>query len=59
MTDSEKKTTEEKSVEEKPKDSLGIPLEKSPWTVFAALQIPLLVIMILVVYFLYQSRSNS
>ena len=49
--------------EEKPKnsnlDSLGVPVEKSPWLVYALLQIPIVLIMIIVIYFLYQAKQGD
>ena len=46
---------EKKKVE---KDSFDIPVEKSPWAVYSVLQIPIVVIMVIVLYFLYQSSKG-
>jgi len=40
-------------------DSFNVPIEKSPWAMWALLQIPIVIIMVVVLYFLYQSRNNS
>ena len=47
----------EESTEPK-KDSFDMPVEKSPWLVYALLQIPIVAIMLIVLYFMYQSRQN-
>ena len=39
-------------------DSLNIPLKKSPLFWFAMLQIPLVIFMVIMIYFLYQARSG-
>jgi hypothetical protein len=41
------------------KDSFGVPVEKSPWLIYALLQIPIVLIMILIVYFMYQQREGG
>lgn len=50
---------DENTEKQKAEDSLGIPLERSPWTLFAMLQIPLVLIMIIVVIVLYQSQMGN
>ncbi len=40
-------------------DSLGIPMKKSPIVIFALLQIPLVIIMVVILYFMYQARQGS
>jgi len=40
------------------RDSLDIPLKKSPLFWFAMLQIPLVIFMVIMIYFLYQARSG-
>jgi hypothetical protein len=39
------------------KDSLGLSTERSPWLVYALLQIPIVIIMIIVIYFLYEQSK--
>lgn len=39
-------------------DSFNVPVEKSPWLVYALLQIPIVIIMVVILYFMYQSRQN-
>ncbi len=36
------------------KDSLGMDVKKSPWLIFALLQIPIVIIMIIIIYFMSQ-----
>jgi hypothetical protein len=40
------------------KDSFDVPVKKSPLFLYVAIQIPLLIFMVLVMYFLYQSQKN-
>ncbi|MBS1960506.1 MAG: hypothetical protein JST80_13600 [Bdellovibrionales bacterium] len=40
------------------RDSLGIPMKKSPIMIYALLQIPILIIMVVILYFMYQARQN-
>ena len=42
----------------KKEDSFKLPVEKSPLFMYAMLQIPLLLIMCLALYFMYQSTRN-
>ena len=35
-------------------DSLGVPVVKSPWLIYALLQIPIVIIMVVLMYFGYQ-----
>lgn len=51
--------TKSEPSKEKAKDSFGLPVEKSPWLVYALLQIPLVIIMVVILYFMYQARQNS
>lgn len=41
------------------KDSLGLDLKKSPWFLFALLQIPIVIGMIIFIFILYQKSQNS
>ena len=45
--------------QEKQKDSLGIETKRSPLLWFALLQIPLLLIMLIALYFLMKSREEG
>ncbi len=47
--------------EKKPseKDSLGVPVEKSPWLIWALLQIPIVIIMVALLYFGYQKFKEG
>lgn len=40
-------------------DSLGIPMKKSPILIYALLQIPLLLIMVVILYFMYRAKNPS
>ena len=51
--------TEKNEVKTPEKDSLGIENKKSPWTLFILLQIPIVLIMITILYFMYQNKQNS
>jgi hypothetical protein len=46
------------SGEEKPasKDSFNVPVKKSPLLLFALLQIPIVIFMVLMMWFLYQNQ---
>jgi hypothetical protein len=39
------------------KDSLGLDVKKSPWLLFALLQIPIVIGMIILIYFMYQNAN--
>lgn len=39
-------------------DSFDVPVEKSPWLVYALLQIPIVIIMVVILYFMYQASKN-
>ena len=41
------------------KDSFGVPVEKSPWLIYALLQIPIVLIMIVILYFAYQNFKEG
>jgi hypothetical protein len=41
---------------EEPKDSFQMPVKKSPIFIYALLQIPLVIIMVIILYVMYQSR---
>ena len=40
------------------KDSLGLDVKKSPWTVFAMIQIPIVIIMVILMYVMYTQRNT-
>jgi hypothetical protein len=40
-------------------DSLGIPVKKSPILIYALLQIPIVIIMVVILYFAYKSRQGQ
>jgi hypothetical protein len=56
MSDEEKKVTE--PVEKPTNDSFNVPVKKSPLFVYAMLQIPLVLFMVILLYVMYQSRQN-
>ena len=58
MSEEQKTPESPKSTPQKGVDSFGNPVEKSPWLIYALLQIPLVIIMIVILYFMYQSRQN-
>jgi hypothetical protein len=39
-------------------DSFNVPVKKSPLFMFALMQIPLLILMVVMLYFLYQSQKG-
>jgi hypothetical protein len=41
------------------KDSFDVPVKKSPLFWFAVLQIPIVILMVLMIWFLYQTQSSS
>lgn len=51
-------TPDQKKPDAESKDSLGIPIKKSPILIYALLQIPLVLIMVIILYFMYQARQN-
>ena len=40
------------------RDSFNVPVQKSPWAIYALLQIPIVIIMVIIVYFMYQSSQT-
>ena len=51
----ENKSDQNESQNKEPeKDSLGMDVKKSPWLIFALLQIPIVIIMIIIIYFMSQ-----
>ncbi len=50
----------ENSSENQPdnKDSLGFTMGKSPWFLYALAQIPILIILGVIAYFIYQNRTG-
>ena len=59
---SDEKQQNETVSENKPEaknDSFGFDNKKSPWLIYALLQIPILIIMIIVLYFIYQQRQGG
>jgi len=53
---SENKIDEKKENEKN--DSLGVPLKKSPLMIYALLQIPLVILMVTLLYFMYQAKGD-
>lgn len=45
--------------DKKSTDSFGNKVEKSPWGVFAMLQIPLVILMAVLIYFMYQAQKGD
>lgn len=41
------------------KDSLGFAMGKSPWFLYALAQIPILIILGVIAYFIYQNRTGQ
>jgi hypothetical protein len=41
------------------RDSFDVPVKKSPLFWFAVLQIPIVLLMVLMIWFLYQTQSGS
>jgi hypothetical protein len=39
-------------------DSFNVPVKKSPLFLFALLQIPILILMVLMIWFMYQTQSS-
>lgn len=39
------------------KDSLGFPIKKNPWLIYALAHIPIVIIMVVILYVLYHARS--
>ncbi len=39
-------------------DSFDVPVKKSPLFLFALLQIPILILMVLMIWFMYQTQSS-
>jgi hypothetical protein len=50
--------TEKEATPQPRKDSFGVPVEKSPWLMYALIQIPLVLIMVVIVYVMYQQSQN-
>lgn len=50
---------EQKTPEQQEKDSLGINVKKSPWFVFALLQIPIVIVMVIIIYFMSQYSGSN
>lgn len=44
--------------QEPEKDSLGMDVKKSPWLVFALLQIPIVIGMLIFIYIMYQQSQS-
>jgi hypothetical protein len=49
--------SESKPTEKTEKDSLGIPIKKSPILIYALLQIPIVIIMVVILFFMYRARN--
>lgn len=58
MNDTPSQTEKSDKPIQETKDSFGVPVEKSPWLIYALLQIPLVIIMVVILYFMYQSRQG-
>jgi hypothetical protein len=52
----EKNTTEKNTAD---KDSLGFENKKSPWLVYAMLQIPIVIIMLTILYFAFRNHQAN
>jgi hypothetical protein len=50
-------TAPQATKKEPEKDSLGMDVKKSPWLLFALLQIPIVIGMIILIYFMYQNAD--
>ncbi len=55
----ETKPEETKTDSKSSKDSFDMPVEKSPWAMYALFQIPIVIIMVLIIYFMYQARQGN
>jgi hypothetical protein len=47
------------SAKQPEKDSLGMDVKKSPWLLFALLQIPIVIGMLILIYFMYQNAGGG
>lgn len=50
---------EPKNVKQPEKDSLGMDVKKSPWLLFALLQIPIVIGMLILIFFMYQNAGGG
>jgi hypothetical protein len=48
----------ENQKKEPEKDSLGMDVKKSPWLIFALLQIPIVILMVIFIYIMSQQGNN-
>lgn len=57
----EQNATEKSTAEKNPtdKDSLGFENKKSPWLVYAMLQIPIVIIMLTILYFAFKNHQAN
>lgn len=56
---SKEQKPEEVKKDDKNRDSFGQPIERSPWGVFAMLQIPLVLLMVILLYVMYQASKGN
>jgi uncharacterized membrane protein YwaF len=59
MTDSQQATPDKSSEKKEAKDSLGFAMGKSPWFLYALAQIPILIVLSIIAYFIYQTRNGQ
>lgn len=52
-------TPENQQKIQKDKDSLGMDVKKSPWLVFALLQIPIVIIMLIFIFVMYNNMGGG
>ncbi len=52
-------TQTQPSTKQPEKDSLGMDVKKSPWLLFALLQIPIVIGMLILIYFMYQNAGGG
>lgn len=41
-----------------PRDSFGFPIKKNPWLIYALAHVPIVAIMVVILYVMYQSRPQ-
>ena len=58
MSENNSKDTKEKVDPQSKDDSFNLPVEKSPLFLYAALQIPLVILMVLGLYLMYQNFKD-
>ena len=55
----EQQNQNQTSANQSEKDSLGMDVKKSPWLLFALLQIPIVIGMLILIYFMYQNAGGG